>query len=470
MADMNNKLDNEEFRIVEIDSNVLSGDSNKLKLQLESRLAIMNVLEAFALRKQQEIIDAINVSDRNLGNEQRKLEELARILYIRIIEAQKYKERYTEISKKALWFPKENFDDITSLARILSQTERGQKREIANAEQRMNSISSKPLSKIDQTAVKESVEEAMRELIKSNEISDSKDIDSVVKEASKVGEKATQLYENKVTSNDMDKIFDSVNRKMHGERETVPVQDRPVNRSVFDGNENKMEDYFKKADSFENMDSKNVTVETENKDFVVPSGFDSMSENSERTVNFDETSFGSTKVDTNSSVSSNDTLTTSASASSSETIEKPKESQEIDFSNDNSLEEYLEQLDKLRSESRSMDDKLTELNEQEAKKKAESDQKAQEAQAKEDELIRVKKELLNSAKQQIQQYQTQVEEKQNAINNRQESIENYKRSIQDSETRIQNATDQIARWQSQLGGFTNGNSQTPTEPSKGHTK
>ena len=51
----------------------------------------------------------------------------------------------------------------------------------------MNSISSKPLSKIDQTAVKESVEEAMRELIKSNEISDSKDIDSVVKEASKVG-------------------------------------------------------------------------------------------------------------------------------------------------------------------------------------------------------------------------------------------------------------------------------------------
>ena len=234
MADMNNKLDNEEFRIIEIDANVLSGDSNKLKLQLASRIAIMSVLEAFLLKKQQEMTNDINTSDRNLSEEalEKEQRKLA-MINIRIKAAAEYKERYIELSKKALRFPKENFDDIVELSRELSKVERGQKREIVNAEKTMDSISPEPLSKIDQTAVKESVEEAMRELIKNNDISDSKDIDSVVKEASKVGEKATQLYENKITSNDMDKIFDSVSRKMHGE--PAPVQDKPVSESVFDG-------------------------------------------------------------------------------------------------------------------------------------------------------------------------------------------------------------------------------------------
>lgn len=466
MADMNNKLDNEEFRIIEIDANVLSGDSNKLKLQLASRIAIMSVLEAFLLKKQQEMTNDINTSDRNLSEEtlEKEQRKLA-MINIRIKTAAEYKERYIELSKKALRFPKENFDDIVELSRELSKVERGQKREIVNAEKTMDSISPEPLSKIDQTAVKESVEEAMRELIKNNDISDSKDIDSVVKEASKVGEKATQLYENKITSNDMDKIFDNVSRKMHGE--PAPVQDKPVSESVFDGTaplvapisyeeakaEPKMDDYFKKTNDFENMSSKNVTVEDHNNGFVVPTNFNLIDENREETVDFDKTSFSSTKVDTAQAIS-----------------KKQEESQEIDFSNDNSLEEYLKQLDELRAESKNMDDQLSTLDKEADSKKRESEQMVQEAKAKEDELIRVKKELLSSAKQQIQQYQTQVDEKRVAINNKKQSIENYNKSIQDSNDRIKNAKVQIERWQSQLGDFTSGNSQTTNELNKGHTK
>ena len=67
---MSEKLHNEEFDVKQVDGNVLSGDSNKIKLKITSYAVIMEVQEAFMKEeiaaKEQEKKDL----EQQLGNEE----------------------------------------------------------------------------------------------------------------------------------------------------------------------------------------------------------------------------------------------------------------------------------------------------------------------------------------------------------------------------------------------------------------
>ena len=415
---MAEKIDNEEFKIVEINEEVLTGNANKLKLQLVSRLAIMEVLEAFLKSKAEQITKNNATQVEQLKKEKPGDSSVARLrleklelenVYVKeaMERIKKEKARYIDIAKKALRLPEGNFEVAKEVADVLSEIndfEKNYTTSFKDANETMNIASSEPLSQIDHIAIRESVEEAMNELAKNNETSKLDSMEDLTAAATKTAEKAQGIYDNKITSNDMDTIFDTVTKKMHPE--TIPHE-------------------MPKEGKSEEMTPTSI--------FDVPNK-DTKEDDTEKTIDSEEENVNDDKT--------------------------------VDFSNDNSLADYIRKIAEARETNESLNETLKNINEETSKKEAEAKKKKEEAADKEAELREERKRLLETAKGRLQEYQQQAQNTRNAIESAKSSIEEYDRSIASSNERIEKATAQINEWRQQLGddNFTAANSKG------GHTK
>ena len=406
---MAEKMNNEEFKIIEINEEVLAGNANKLKLQLVSRLAIMEVLETFLKSKEEQVTKNNAAQMEQLKKEKTddnsairlRLEklELDNVYVQDAMESIKNeKVRYMDIARKALRMPGDNFEVVSEIAEVLSEIndfEKNYTTSFKDANETMNAASSEPLSQIDHIAIRESVEEAMSELAKNRESSKLDSMEALTAAATKTAEKAQSIYDNKITSSDMDDIFDTVTKKIHPEtihheisiddksEETASIFDVPNKDTVTSENKN----------AKENDTEKNINIKEEN-------------------VNNDNT---------------------------------------VDFSNDNSLADYIGKIAEARRTNKSLNETLTSINEETSKKEAEAKRKEKEAADKEAELREEQKRLLETAKERLQEYQEEAIRTRDAIESAKSSIEKYDRSIASSNERIKKATDQIYEWRQQLG-------------------
>ena len=122
---MSEKLHNEEFDVKRVDGNVLSGDSNKIKLKITSYAVILEVQETYM---QEEI--AAKEQERKDLEQKLESEELSRkekreikkdlsllngeldILNDVFLEFSESRKRFMEIAKKALKLPEENLKEL----------------------------------------------------------------------------------------------------------------------------------------------------------------------------------------------------------------------------------------------------------------------------------------------------------------------------------------------------------------------
>ena len=121
------KQDNEEFKVISMDQEVIKGDANKLKLLITSYAAIMEVQDAYmqeeikTKEKEAERIEA-QIASGNLteAGVENKKEELAALTdQIRSLKEvyDKFSEsrtRFMDLAKKALRLPSANFEQLAA--------------------------------------------------------------------------------------------------------------------------------------------------------------------------------------------------------------------------------------------------------------------------------------------------------------------------------------------------------------------
>ena len=177
------KLDNAEYKVKRTDGNVLSGDSNKIKLKITSYAIIMEVQEAYM---QEEIKEEIKAQEEKQKELEQKLEndnlsfkekreikkELSFIseeLNIRneiYAEFSKSRKRFLELAKKALKLPEENLKQLGETGWLEIEGEK------VNIDKEYEDIQNKLMdaqdneivfTNVDTDAIKEEVERAMGE-------------------------------------------------------------------------------------------------------------------------------------------------------------------------------------------------------------------------------------------------------------------------------------------------------------------
>ena len=120
---MKEKLENDVFKIIEIDENVLAGDANKLKLLITSYAVIMEVQAAYMeeeiekKREEQRGLEVeLEMSDgKNAKEIKQRINELSKEINIMdkaIYDFNKSHQRFMSLAHKALSLPDKNFQKL----------------------------------------------------------------------------------------------------------------------------------------------------------------------------------------------------------------------------------------------------------------------------------------------------------------------------------------------------------------------
>lgn len=184
------KLDNEEFKIVGEEGNVITGDSNKIKLKITSFAVIMEVQDAYIQKeieekknKQQELEEQVasgTLEGKELKTAKKDLSLLKKEVrsledaYRKFSEA---RQRFLTIAKKALKLPKENFEQLAKEGWIELKDEEGKKeiidlQDLSAAQDVQSAIIDEKdndiFSSVDSNLIKEEVEKMMNSNITSS--------------------------------------------------------------------------------------------------------------------------------------------------------------------------------------------------------------------------------------------------------------------------------------------------------------
>ena len=242
------KLHNEEFDIKRVDGNVLSGDSNKIKLKITSYAVILEVQEAFMQEeikaqedKQAELeqkLENNNLSFKEKIETKKKLVELSKqINNLKDVFEQfsDSRTRFMEIAKKALKLPEENLKQLAENGSIKIE---GEKIDIDKEFEKAQNVlmdaqdTDNVFTNVDSEAIKEEVNRAMMEREDTNDINveniDSK-INNIAKETK---EKVDNVITNRIGVDDALDLLNNEEQKILIPDVEKPVESRKDNPSI----------------------------------------------------------------------------------------------------------------------------------------------------------------------------------------------------------------------------------------------
>lgn len=219
--DMSEKLHNDEFEVVRVDGNALTGDSNKIKLKLVSYAAILEVQEAYIaeeierMEAQENKLEAAATNEDLTASEKQQVDEVLAdlqekidVLYNVYDEFSESHKRFVEDSKKGLKLHDDNLEEMKKRGHDLEPVDISS---FTKAQEVLEDAKEDDLfSNIDNEAIKKEVERVMSE--KEDEVGSydvtSDNFENVVSTvASEVEENLKE--EDAVTKEDVSNLVDS---------------------------------------------------------------------------------------------------------------------------------------------------------------------------------------------------------------------------------------------------------------------
>lgn len=265
---MSEKLHNDEFDVKRTDGNVLSGDSNKIKLKITSYAVMMEVQEAYmkeeivAKEKEKKDLEQ-QLENEDLSRKERRevkknisyLADDLEIMTDVYAAFSNSRQKFMEIAKKALKLPEENLKQLAENGSIEIE---GEKINIEEAMKETQSILTDTMenedvfSSVDSNLIRQEVERAMNEEEKDevtgkinktsdfieNKLTENPDtFDDIVKATSAgVKENVDEVKKDEITFADADDIFNRARnitiespKKAEKPLENIPT---PLNKGI----------------------------------------------------------------------------------------------------------------------------------------------------------------------------------------------------------------------------------------------
>lgn len=170
---MAEKLDNEEFKIVRVSGDVIGKNSNKLKLQLASRVAFLDIMKVFMEeeldRKEDEVVDTkASIASGELSKKEkaRLIDKLKKYNNDFDVLSNNYDEfvnkysRMYDVAKKLLALPQANLDELMSVGTLDLSGDNISYSEINNTFAEATDKAS-VFSNVDKDAIKKEVEKVL---------------------------------------------------------------------------------------------------------------------------------------------------------------------------------------------------------------------------------------------------------------------------------------------------------------------
>ena len=185
------KFNNDEWRIIGINDEVLSGDSNKIKLKMVSYAVIMEVQEAYMKQeisekeeeakklKEKMAASKLDKSEkREILSNIKKLNTELKSMYDTLLKFSEARIRFNDIARRALRLPEENFKHLVNDGWIEIEGNDNEKEKISLEEMQssldsaqnamVNKAGDDIFSSVDTEAIRQAVEETMNEPFKDN--------------------------------------------------------------------------------------------------------------------------------------------------------------------------------------------------------------------------------------------------------------------------------------------------------------
>lgn len=465
---MKEKLDNDVFKITEIDENVLAGDANKLKLLITSYAVIMDVQAAYIeeeiskkSKKQSELeVELEQGTSDNIEKTKEEINELEKEITILARAAFDFNlshERFMSLAMKALSLPDKNFKKLaengyasskggTVYLSDLQQAVKESQDSLVDVKKKKGTDGKKVeektniFSSIDTDAIKQGLEKALNE-----EVADSKYFTYGDYVADKITnenfeEAVSELAEGLKNDLDDTKKVDKSDKSSN----TEPTQDSAETDShETDIDETDFDSLLKATDEKEDS----IAHEVDNEEDIFSKA----------------DSVGAATPEPNTGSIFDTTDLSAPETRPEETPEKPLESNteqpifnggddDFDFSDDPELQELEAQYQEAKSQYESYQAELRQKDEQVTKLATTRDEKAQTAQEKKQEADRIielkriaaRNERIAKIKAELSNYKNksidaaaQISEQDKRIDSLNNEINSYQTSIEQSERIIE---------------------------------
>lgn len=465
---MKEKLDNDVFKITEIDENVLAGDANKLKLLITSYAVIMDVQAAYIeeeiskkSKKQSELeVELEQGTSDNIEKTKEEINELEKEITILARAAFDFNlshERFMSLAMKALSLPDKNFKKLaengyasskggTVYLSDLQQAVKESQDSLVDVKKKKGTDGKKVeektniFSSIDTDAIKQGLEKALNE-----EVADSKYFTYGDYVADKITnenfeEAVSELAEGLKNDLDDTKKVDKSDKSSN----TEPTQDSAETDShETDIDETDFDSLLKATDEKEDS----IAHEVDNEEDIFSKA----------------DSVGAATPEPNTGSIFDTTDPSAPETRPEETPEKPLESNteqpifnggddDFDFSDDPELQELEAQYQEAKSQYESYQAELRQKDEQVTKLATTRDEKAQTAQEKKQEADRIielkriaaRNERIAKIKAELSNYKNksidaaaQISEQDKRIDSLNNEINSYQTSIEQSERIIE---------------------------------
>lgn len=465
---MKEKLDNDVFKITEIDENVLEGDANKLKLLITSYAVIMDVQAAYIeeeiskkSKKQSELeVELEQGTSDNIEKTKEEINELEKEITILARAAFDFNlshERFMSLAMKALSLPDKNFKKLaengyasskggTVYLSDLQQAVKESQDSLVDVKKKKGTDGKKVeektniFSSIDTDAIKQGLEKALNE-----EVADSKYFTYGDYVADKITnenfeEAVSELAEGLKNDLDDTKKVDKSDKSSN----TEPTQDSAETDShETDIDETDFDSLLKATDEKEDS----IAHEVDNEEDIFSKA----------------DSVGAATPEPNTGSIFDTTDPSAPETRPEETPEKPLESNteqpifnggddDFDFSDDPELQELEAQYQEAKSQYESYQAELRQKDEQVTKLATTRDEKAQTAQEKKQEADRIielkriaaRNERIAKIKAELSNYKNksidaaaQISEQDKRIDSLNNEINSYQTSIEQSERIIE---------------------------------
>ncbi len=465
---MKEKLDNDVFKITEIDENVLAGDANKLKLLITSYAVIMDVQKAYIeeeiskkSKKQSELeVELEQGTSDNIEKTKEEINELEKEITILARAAFDFNlshERFMSLAMKALSLPDKNFKKLaengyarskggTVYLADLQQAVKDSQDSLVDIKKKKGTDGKKVeektdiFSSIDTDAIKQGLEKALNE-----EVADSKYFtygdyvaDKITNENFEevVSELAEGLKNDLDDTKKVDKSDKSSNTEPTQDSAETDSHETDIDETDFDSllkaTDEKEDSIAHEVDDEEDIFSKADRVGTTNPNPATGSIFDT----------------------TNTPGSKNETEGKNAQEPENNS-EQPifnGGDDDFDFSDDPELQELEAQYQEAKSQYESYQAELRQKDEQVTKLATTRDEKAQTAQEKKQEADRIielkriaaRNERIAKIKAELSNYKNksidaaaQISEQDKRIDSLNNEINSYQTSIEQSERIIE---------------------------------
>lgn len=469
---MKEKLDNDVFKVTEIDENVLAGDANKLKLLITSYAVIMDVQKAYIeeeiskkSKKQSELeVELEQGTSDNIEKTKEEINELEKEITILARAAFDFNlshERFMSLAMKALSLPDKNFKKLaengyasskggTVYLADLQQAVKESQDSLVDVKKKKGTDGKKVeektniFSSIDTDAIKQGLEKALNE-----ELTDTEYASTYNKYSDYVTDNITS--ENfkeavSVMAEGLKNDLDDAKKEDKGKKSssTEPSQDsaEPASNET-DIDENDFDNLLRNVDEQENS----IAHEVDNEEDIFSKA----------------DSVGAATPEPNTGSIFDTTDPSAPETRPEETPEKPLESNteqpifnggddDFDFSDDPELQELEAQYQEAKSQYESYQAELRQKDKQVTKLATTRDEKAQTAQEKKQEADRIielkriaaRNERIAKIKAELSNYKNksidaaaQISEQDKRIDSLNNEINSYQTSIEQSERIIE---------------------------------